>query len=441
MKNILNMLKRHVFNIICVVVALGAIGLGVTGLGAMDDVKSELDKISGLQNQFTAQGRNPVNRDTIEAERLRVETVKASYDSVLELAYSLNRYEPLPPPPGETFFPVPTRDGKLQFGDIYRGAFVQMLDDLKAGEPPSEIDVQRMREEMEDERRYRKSILDDDTAEPGLLDDDAEIGPANESGLVTSQEAMASPATRAAMRRAREINCYATRGAFQEHMNVYDGLTPEVDDMWAAQMSLWIQQDIVSTIARINGDAAEKLKETGGRGWVATLPVKELISIRVSDYLGTEAAPGRRQVALKGDDPAFPPANVDSVFTGTKSDDLFDVVQFTLKMVVDARVLPMVIDEVCGNRFHTLLNVQYAYDRDKFENLRMEGRIYGSNPTITVVMDFETIFFGDPYRCDMPDKVLERIKRKCPDRENKNKNKKDKKDRKSTRIGTSDRRR
>lgn len=420
MKNVLNMLKKHVFSIVCGVVAIGAIVLGVMGLGSMDDVKAELDKISNLHNQFASPSRNPVNDKTIEAEKKRVETTQAAYDAVLEEAKSLNRYEPLPPPPNETFFPVPTRDGRLQFGEIYRESFVQMLDQLKAGEPPSEFDVQRMREEMDEERRYQQSIFDDTSAESELPDEDGLPGVSTKSGLVTSEEAMSSPAARAAMRRAREIHCYANRTAFDEHMNIYDGITPNVEDMWDAQMSLWIQQDIVSTIARINEQAAAELKDNGGRGWVATLPVKELISIRVSDYLSSDPNAQSRstqQSSVSGDAPAFPPADMESVFTDTKSEDLFDVVQFTLKMVVDARKLPMIIDEISKNRFHALLNIQYVYERDKFENLKMEGRIYGADPTLTVVMDFESIFFGDLYRCMMPDEVLERIKKKCPDRE------------------------
>ncbi len=419
LKTIVTVLKKHVFNIVCGVVAIGAIVMGVMGVGAMDDVKSELDQIASLYNQFGAQISRPVNNKTIDAEKKRVETVKAMYEELLKEAHALNQYEPLPPPSGEQFFPEPTRDGKLQFPDIYANAFIQMIDALKAGEPPSDIDIQRMQEEMEDERRHQMSILDDSGSESSDLTDDLEIEPPHASGLITSQEAMQSAATRAAIRRAREIQCYASREAFDERTEIYEDVTPNLADMWDAQVSLWIQQDIVASIARINEQSAEALKADGERGWVATLPVKELISIRVSDYLPTERMGQRRSQApsLAGDNPVLPPADPETVFTGSESESLYEVVQFTLKLVVDSRKLPTIIDELCKNRFHSLLNSQYVYDRDKFENLAMEGRIYGSDPAVTAVLDFETIFFGDLYRCMMPDEVLERIKQKCPDRE------------------------
>ena len=37
----------------------------------------------------------------------------------------------------------------------------------------------------------------------------------------------------------------------------------------------------------------------------------------------------------------------------------------------------------------------------------MNNRIYGSDPTVKVVLDFETFFFGDVYRKWMPDYYLD----------------------------------
>ena len=153
------------------------------------------------------------------------------------------------------------------------------------------------------------------------------------------------------------------------------------------------------------------MRNPEARAWTGVLPVKDLISVRVSDYLPTEPRSGPARLA--GDDPALPPASAESVFTKNRSSELYEVVQFSVKLVVDSRDLLTIIDEICRDRFHTLLKIEYLYERNVLENLAMEGKIYGSEPAIQVLMEFETIFFGDPYRCMMPPAVLNKIGRQC----------------------------
>ena len=99
----------------------------------------------------------------------------------------------------------------------------------------------------------------------------------------------------------------------------------------------------------------------------------------------------------------MPPEAADGVFTHSVSNELFEVVQFTVKMVIDARAVPAIIDEICQDNFHTLLQIVYNDASSDQRTWAMDGKIYGSHPTIKVVMDFETFFFGDPYRDWMPD--------------------------------------
>ncbi|MCH9057378.1 MAG: hypothetical protein IIB55_01980, partial [Planctomycetes bacterium] len=115
-----------------------------------------------------------------------------------------------------------------------------------------------------------------------------------------------------------------------------------------------------------------------------------------------------------GDNPSFPPGTPDTVFTRNGSTDLYELVQFSLKMVVDVRDLPLIIDGICKDKFHTLLNITYAFEREALESLKMVGKIYGSEPAVKVVMDFETIFFGDIYRRLMPEAALGKIGKERP---------------------------
>ncbi|UCF33234.1 MAG: hypothetical protein JSV78_12965, partial [Phycisphaerales bacterium] len=47
-------------------------------------------------------------------------------------------------------------------------------------------------------------------------------------------------------------------------------------------------------------------------------------------------------------------------------------------------------------------------------NRRMRGKVYGDDPTVLVIMDFETIMLADPYRCWMPVSVREALEVECP---------------------------
>ena len=410
----LGFLKRNLFNIACGVVALGSIGLGVFGLTAMGKVAEELDGIRGMYGQFAAPTKKPLNDETISAERGRVETIQRYFDALMEQAQALDTYEPLPPPDGERFFPTPTDDGRRQFRAIYRVRFNDLLEQLKAGLPPRPCDIQSAQEAIDEELRAAESFGEDEKAEreaPGTTTPAEPEEKEHPSGLITEKEASQSAAARASIRRAHSLYCYASRESFDEFARVYDGLSPRPFDMWKAQVSLWIQQDVVASLARVNNKAAAKLDAQGTKAWVGVLPVKDLISIRVSDYL--TGAPGMTGRDLRGEGPSFPPGGAEVVFTKNKSTELFDVVQFTLKMVVDSRDLLLIIDEICKDRFHTLLDVACVYERSALENLAMEGKIYGSEPTVKVVLDFETIFFGDPYRCRMPEANLAAIGKTC----------------------------
>jgi len=418
---VIGFLKRNIVNIASAIVALASIGLGVLGLTAMGEVRKELDGIRTLHGQFSGAGKKPLNDKTIEAERKRVETIASYYAALIERAESFDLYEPLPPPPGEQFFPEPTDNGRRQFRSIYEAQFPKLIAMLHGGGPPTDNDIKNAQEAIDEEALAAQGFgQDEDENRSDRRDkpsDENTETSKHPSGLITDEAARKSADTRAAIRKARGIYCYVDRNSLDESTRVYQGLSPRPFDMWNAQVSLWVQQDVIQSLARVNNAAAEELKAEGRKAWVGVLPVKELISIRVSDYLPSTERVAQRSVS--GDEPAEPPADASVMFTKNNSTDTYEVVQFTLKMIINARRLPLIIDELCKDRFHTVLSVSYVYDRSSFENLSMEGRIYGSEPTIQVLMDFETIFFGELYRCMMPEAVLGAIGKQCVSQDNK----------------------
>jgi hypothetical protein len=418
----LDFLKTNVFYIACGVAVLAAIGTGAWGIAKMSDVNEQMRSVQSVYGQFASVSRSPSNDKTIAAEKNRVDRVQRYYANLIAKAKTFNTYEPLQSPSDEPFFPTPSLDGKLQFRNTYVEQFNILLDRLNAGLPPSQADIAITKEIMEQEllaaQNFGADEDTDDQSDPTKGDALADKE-SYKSGLITVAAARQSPATRAAIRRAKEIYCYASLDSFQiDSRFVQAGAfsAPAPEDMWRAQLTLWIQQDISDALARANEEAAEALRAKGQSPWVGNLPVKELISIRVSDYLPTEKTRGEHDVL--GDEPAYPPATSEVVFTKTTSTDLYDVVQFSIKMIVDPTALPTVLDEISRNRFHTLLNVQYAFD-NSLVSLDMTGKIYGSGPVVQVLLDYETIFFGDTYRRIMPDVVLEKLGKTRPGQEDK----------------------
>jgi hypothetical protein len=188
---------------------------------------------------------------------------------------------------------------------------------------------------------------------------------------------------------------------------------PDTDDAWRAQVSYWIQKDVVEAIMAVNEEAGEAAKQAKEDQWVGIMPVKEVISIRVSDYV-----PPKDQLYKVAEPVGFgaamPAGTAESVFTGTASGDSYEVVQFTVKLIMDQRDIPLLVERLCNNSFLTLLRVSY---KSVPVNKAMTGKVYGAEPTVLVVMDFESVLLSEVFRPLMPTEVCDKYDWiKCPER-------------------------
>ena len=118
------------------------------------------------------------------------------------------------------------------------------------------------------------------------------------------------------------------------------------------------------------------------------------------------AAPG-------GYEEALPPGNPETVFTRSGQSEAYDVIQYSVKLVMDARDIPALVDRICKNSFHTLLRISYEAVP---VNRKMVGKVYGSGPVVNVVLDFETILLGEVFRPLLPEYVCEEYDIDCPER-------------------------
>ncbi len=403
----MDILKRNLFFIICGVVASAGIVLAAVGVRSMTEVRTRMNDAGGLLRQLGMAKRPPtVNMQAINDENDRVAAVKVSYQEVIDWAHQVNRREPLVP----GVFPEPRGQKKEDYRDAYVAEIDRLLNLLKAGEPPTDRDIFDMKEKIRNEGPRRG----DPFAEKDKSDEEEK--PANKSGLITVEEARTSAPARAALVKAQEIYCYANLDSLHviDTVRKADISTPP-GRFWDAQRTLWVQQDVIEALARINEEAADKLKEQDVEPWVGLLPVKDVISIRVSNYV-FEDSEGSPPAQPGSTGPANPPGTKYESLTDyySEPDGLYDVLQFTVKLVVDARQIPIVLKEICGDRFYTPLRVAY---RVVPANLGMTDKIYGEDPAVTLVMDFEAYYFADIYRRLMPKVILEELGAERPEDE------------------------
>ncbi|MBI4718506.1 MAG: hypothetical protein HY763_11920 [Planctomycetes bacterium] len=421
----MDLLRRHLFLLLCAVGAGLGVALIATGLRAMPKVAAEMDKAKGLYTELSALQNNPANAKAIEAENQRIAAVKADYRRVLDEAAKLYRYTPLLP----DVFPSGNDEQRREFRRRYGVAMNELLKVLRGGQPATASDIELMKDKIANERRRAEESSQYTGAVPSQP---ATATPRTAAGILTRFGARENAAVRAHLAAAQKIYCYITGFEAAESKASGTGKAvpsldfdsamrdtgtieaPTPEDCWRAQVGYWIQKDVVEAIAALNNEAAETLAAGEQDRWVGVMPVKEIIAIRTSqDYVpeGGEFYAGGKPGDFA---PALPPATGASVFTGTGSGPTYEVMQFTVKLIMDQRDILRFVEKLSANSFHTLVRIAY---RAAPPNKEMTEKIYGAEPVVNVVMDFETVMLGDVFRKLMPASVCEHYKIECPKHE------------------------
>ncbi|UCD29828.1 MAG: hypothetical protein JSV03_04925, partial [Planctomycetota bacterium] len=227
------------------------------------------------------------------------------------------------------------------------------------------------------------------------------------------------PETRFNVARAHNIYCYAnTIESLQQYPKITetDRYRPTPEEMWEAQVGLWIEEDIIGALADLNNSVAEKLTAAGKHPWVGNLPVKRILGFWIGGYvppvsdtgssgkgsIGGLGASGHGSQLAVGP----PPTNANAVFTNNGCTTSVDVIQFAINLVVEAKMLPSVINALCEAGFYTPLKITYvAIPQQKFP----DGYVYGSAPAIEVRLVFEGCFLRSKYEKWMPQIVKDDI--------------------------------
>jgi hypothetical protein len=190
---------------------------------------------------------------------------------------------------------------------------------------------------------------------------------------------------------------------------VAQAVTPE--KVWLAQLGLWVQEDVVDAIAELNKDSKE----------VANSTVKQLIRLEVSPdrdiYVlpGAAGGPGATPgVPTPLGQPAPSPVATNSVTdalpkdftvspTGRVCNGVFDVVQFTVTLNVQASDVNRVIQGLEKNRLLTVY--QSEVQAVNSGALQQDGYFFGPNPMVTLTLKCEELFLRRWTRPLMPPEI------------------------------------
>lgn len=435
MKAVLQFIKTYLISLICGVVAIGAVAFGVMGMSSDDvrqEMKSEIQRVGAANIKSLRVSAK--NAEVIEAEKRRGKLFEDEYNKTLAEANRINRREVLM----KGVFPTPERAAtSFRFKEKYARRMKVLHTELSADTLPTEAERQEEVLNVED-----LIALDLEREIEGKADEPGRTvraaprgraptasvgsrfgGPSDPMGMrgassprgggKPTDDPKYDPVYRARVAKAKSILCYYDEATFHVAPLAYDTASPSSGQMWAAQVGLWIQEDVVKAIAELNGAAADAVVDEDP--CVQHVPVKRLVSVRVRGYEADAVPPppGR-----SGDSEVFNPRQFPvaaggeaskggASLTDRKSNDQYDVIRFSVTAAVDQRKILQVVDAITRVSFYQCLKV--SYDTVDLEELRGQGYFYGTDPVVYATYEFEGYMFRDIYKELMPDAVKQAL--------------------------------
>ena len=408
----MNVVKKNLLSILCGVVALLAVVALVWPLEGMNEsaraeLKKQKETYEAIESLSTKQRKLPVF--TIEAgEEVPLEAfptpeitkkgeeaserMKEQGEGMVQKAREVNEKAPLFAGSLDRLRGTEAAEFRDRYLEVIRNELPAKV--LKAGEPPTEEDrLARAEAVWFGEVVKLADIVDDQVTNQEDLED-----------LFRERTKKLTQTLRE--EKAQAVRMYIVPGALVESPAVTEGETPEPDDVWFAQLALWVQQDVCLALARANDAALSKLKEDDRN--VQNAPVKHLIRLElphdISAYVVDPQQAAMMQAAAAGGEAtaegeaaaaetnaAGLPVNYTTSPTGRVSNAMYDPVNFTLVVRVDARRVPEVLQELERNQFLTVTQVE-ARGIDPAAETEVNDVLYGNAPVVELDVRGEALF-------------------------------------------------
>jgi hypothetical protein len=372
------------------------------------------------------------NKDQVKVGQDAVKKLESESQASLNVLVSLNgdNVHPLLVP---SALPLPpTETAKFTFADVYKRAL--SLDPTESGlgaplvPPPVQANRQQPTPMAVDERlaAVRAVNLCNDVLRAGapvdqklLHDREAWMKTAiydprligDNSGAYVNQAEVTADMTADFLQLPDQMNAeiaarshvYLDPSAFAVNSSMLSAANPQVDNIWFAQLSFWVQTDIARAVAAANANLDSVADLTLGapdappvptangepplRG-VAASPVKRILRLDMKPIPMYQFATSGGGPVSADETAALPPTFGASP-TGRTSNKMYDVVPFRLTVDVEA-------DHV--NRFISVLTrdrLIYVYNQDVYtiepQSLAPMGFLYGSKPVVRLVLSGEEL--------------------------------------------------
>ena len=362
----MDVVKKNILSILCGVVAIAAIvAVWYPMSGKFQQLQAEVDARAAKEQQISSIKSKQRVLPTLGPSdvavalkkfpnKLDIDTVKAVITTSLvnqaqELAQdAIKCNEPSHTRLVSSSLPNPTDPSRYDFQDTDLAALANLRKNVLNGDmPPNDAQIKVRLDALRAEKdkllqRFNGAVTNQDAV-------DAEYNAA--AALVPDEMRMET---------AQSHKMYIFPDALAVDPIIGDkSKPPTADQIWYAQVGYWVQQDVASAIARTNAKASN----------VLDAPIKALVhlDVPVSSLLyllpmpeGAASSGGRRGggmdafVSTAGDPDAKLTTQTALTPTGRVCNPLYDVVQFTLGVNVDARDVEMFLRNLCADQFITV---------------------------------------------------------------------------------------
>lgn len=389
-----------------------AIGLGVWGFLGGSEVEAKMATVSQLTNTVRGLQSGAQNQASVAAKAQEVERRKKEAERAKDVALSVQKnnafYETVESgerkaaprkPLVDNVLPAPAGNtDAITFREVYTSEFDKLTLRLRPGEKPAQEQIQS--EQIQIDMSKKPQALTAQATPWDIFRIFSTSSARVETGKQTKLELLRDwAASRVAYRNAESCRVYVEPNAFGRHRLVFANTPPTAVEIWQAQMSLWIQQDMVTAIARTNEKRVAELiaVNRAADDWVAYMPIKHIEKVAIGNHLG---GPGGG-------------SNLDQIkwatsMTGkTANNDMF-VVPIQLHMIVEEAALPSILEEFCGVGFYTPIGVQLWSVKP---NPLQVNCVYGDAPVVKLQLDLEGYYFHVVFGEWIPKELQESLKK------------------------------
>jgi hypothetical protein len=403
----MEIVKKNLVSIICGVIALAAIAVAFTMVSSRQaQLQADLNARKQVHDQLADLLKKDRSLPTVDPDKPTAEKltkfpsqkiidqgeqitkqVTAESNAMGQAASQMNKHEPIVP----GALPHPINNAvPFQFRNRYQQFFALpttnptnglLAKELQAGTPPLPDEITAKLAEQANTITQKRLIIRNGQ-------------PVNQQ-QVQEEIAQAAKKLPEDLRQqiARNSKVYINRETFQPYAEIFQAqglLTPE--QMYFAQLSLWLQQDVVAAVKEANGGAKS----------IIDAPVKHLIHVTTPPNFilpasGTPAA---------DPDAALPKEAVMSP-TGRVCNGLYDVFHFEIEVDVEAARLPDFLRVLGHNRFITPLWVDVRSVDNATE--LAAGRVYGDRPVINCRIRCENLYLRAWHKQYMPQRIREKL--------------------------------